>query len=488
VHLFNDSLICSQRNAVGSFKLAKTIDLNGSSVSPVNLPGMTFTFSVGGGGSTEIFRCQDNAEFRSWLEEIEPIILSLRSKRTEGRSNNMVSSPSGSLPAMKDLGNRALSVHKFLASEMRLSDLVSTLVAVVTKPMMDASNGGILSTGDRRENVTASKVQAAAITEALQSNEVKGFLRASESLSVGIKEFVTNLKSHCESLGWSEEISIGGVFNSNQSKSLFNQYKVYATGQQGCLRILKGPLFSSFYRDAENALSNFPGNLIDKLENPRNRPAQYLEFLNQLLQLTSPSHTDAAQLTNAVKAMSGLATEVEGTVKSKRNYEKLLEIQSALVVTTNLLYAVDGKFVQKLNSPDRKFLKEGDLKKVCRKKNKLFRFWLFNDYLCYGSSLGNSTFSFHRALDLKTCSVAIVSDQKNAFQLKGAEKSFIVIAPNETSQNDWVNKIKDARAALGVQDDASQSAPVWVADHSGDGCVVCHQVNIYIYYIKIYLK
>ena len=26
----------------------------------------------------------------------------------------------------------------------------------------------------------------------------------------------------------------------------------------------------------------------------------------------------------------------------------------------------------------------GDLKKVCRKNNKTFRFWLFNDYLCYG--------------------------------------------------------------------------------------------------------
>ena len=67
---------------------------------------------------------------------------------------------------------------------------------------------------------------------------------------------------------------------------------------------------------------------------------------------------------------------------------------------------------------------------------------------------------------------------KNAFQLKGAEKSFIVIASHENAQNEWVTKINEARVALGVHEDAAFSlAPVWETDHSGGGCCVCNQVS-----------
>jgi hypothetical protein len=448
---------------------------------------MQNTFSVTGAGTAEVFRCQSGEDFSSWFDAIDEVINALRSKRIDTRGANVVQNGSV-LPASKNLNSRALSAHKFLSSEMRLSDQVTTMIQVLIKPMIGASNGSVLSVGaDKgKEELTSTKAQASAISEALQTPDVKAFLRAAEALSNGLKDFVTKFRAACDDAQWSEDILIGQVFNSESSRALFNCFKAYAAGQQGCLRILKGKMFSDFYREAENSLSGYPGNLADKLENPRNRPAQYLEFLNQLLQFTPSNHPDNQPLVAAIKTMNALSTEVEGTVKSKRNYEKLLEIQSFLVVTTNLLYAVDGKFVQKLNSPDRKFIKEGDLKKVCRKKNKTFRFWLFNDYLCYGSALGNSTYSFHRALDLKTCAASLLNNPKNAFQLKAAEKSFIVIAPHENAQNEWVNKIVEARAALGVHEETSMSlAPVWETDHSGQGCCVCNQVSKLIVIITI---
>lgn len=476
IHLFNDSLICSQRNASNdTFKLTKTVDLVGASVAPVILQGMMHTFSISGAGATEIFRSSPE-EFQSWVEDIDSVIALLKNRKVDGRG--AVTQASSLLPTTKNLDVRGQCVHKFLSSELRVLDQYSATLVVLIKPLLDASNGSELVVGgdgkSKVENV--GKFQKAAITEALQVPEIKSFLTSAVALGNSLKDFVNSIRTQCEKLNWSEEICVGSLFNSDTSKNLFNHYRSYATGQQGCLRILKTPLFSQFFSDFENALSAYPGSLGDKLENPRNRPAQYVEFLNQLLQCTGPNHPDHQHLQAAIKILTALSTELEGTVKSKRNVEKLKEIQSILIVTTSLFQSVDSKFMQNLVSPERRFIKEGDLKKVCRKKNKSFRFWLFNDYLVYGSNMGNSSYSFNRALVLKTCSASILKEPKNSFQLNGAEKSFIVIAPSETARSDWVAKIREAREALGVKDDGNAStAPVWVSDHSGDGCCVCKQ-------------
>lgn len=476
IHLFNDSLICSQSNASNdSFKLTKTVDLVGASVAQVNLQGMSHTFSISGAGATEIFRSNPE-DFQSWVEDIDSVIVLLKNRKVDGRG--AITQTSSLLQTTKNLDVRGQCIHKFLSSELRVLDQYSATLVVLIKPLLDASNGSELVIGGDGKNKVenAGKFQKAAITEALQVPEIKSFLTSAVALGNSLKDFVASIRTQCEKLNWSEEICIGNFFNSDISKNLFNHYRSYATGQQGCLRVLKTPLFNQFYSDFENALSSYPGNLGDKLENPRNRPAQYVEFLNQLIQCTGPNHPDHQHLQSAIKIMVALSTELEGTVKNKRNVEKLKEIQSILIVTTSLFQSVDSKFMQNLVSLDRRFIKEGDLKKVCRKKNKSFRFWLFNDYLVYGSNMGNSSYSFNRALLLKSCSASILKEPKNSFQLNGAEKSFIVIAPSETARSDWVTKIREAREALGVKDDGNSStAPVWVSDHSADGCGVCKQ-------------
>ena len=75
--------------------------------------------------------------------------------------------------------------------------------------------------------------------------------------------------------------------------------------------------------------------------------------------------------------MSAVATDVEKMVKNMKNFDKLLEIQASLVVSSGVFTSSNDptNFVQKLASTERRFIKEGDLKKVCRKSNKTFRFW-----------------------------------------------------------------------------------------------------------------
>ena len=123
---------------------------------------------------------------------------------------------------------------------------------------------------------------------------------------------------------WSENICIGTVFNSNTTINLYNQYKSYAEKQQCFSRVIKGPFFVQFYRDAEMAMSGYPGSLLDNLESPKIRPFQYLEFLNQLYQLTPLGHSDHLELHTACQNMVHISNDVDRMVKHMKNFDKLL--------------------------------------------------------------------------------------------------------------------------------------------------------------------
>jgi hypothetical protein len=140
----------------------------------------------------------------------------------------------------------------------------------------------------------------------------------------------------------------------------------------------------------------------------------------------------------------------EGAASSaqERNYKKVLEIQGQLV-SAQVFGAVYPALLD-LASRHRIFINEIDLKKVCRKSNKLFRFWLFNDCLIYGCLLESGQYMFHRKMNLVTCYVTVYKSlvYKNALEVASAEKSFIVMAANEYEQMHWMNSVLDAIANL----------------------------------------
>ena len=132
----------------------------------------------------------------------------------------------------------------------------------------------------------------------------------------------------------------------------------------------------------------------------------------------------------------------------ERNFQKLLFIQS-LLVTGKVSGAVYPTF-EDLASTGRIFLRETDLRKVCRKQNKTFHFWLFNDCLIYGYLLDTGKYLFHRKIDLITSTVSAYRSvvYKCALEISGAEKSFIVMASNEYEQMQWLKLMQDAIFAI----------------------------------------
>ncbi len=522
-HLFNDALVYSARNMVGTFKLHKAIELTGAKITTAALAfgTITNTFTVtakgkttdnaaaatiddGSGEKVDVFRCAVATDAAEWFSAIQTAISSNKTRKVTRRASALQTKLPG--VDLSKLSPRAGLIHTFLERELQFIDAMQIMNMIIIQPLIDASKGAALSVAsissvvvsganDSAFNVTdvtaasssalfsdqksASRSKALAVTQALQASDIQIFLRATEALVVGLRDFVTSFENACKAGLWGDHLQIGGMFAAVSVRGIYNQFKSYASSQLPTLRILKTEQFSQFYRDAELSLNAFPGNFEEKLEIPRNHPNLYFTFLEALLRLTPQNHPDHAAVTTSLELLRDVSREVEDVVRARKNFEKLLDIQSSLVSASMF---GNEPIIESLASTSRTYIKEGDLKKVCRKANKTFRFWLFNDYIIYGSSMGGATFTFHRAIELRKCSVGIHNSAtlKHAFEIFGSEKSFIVIAATAAQQADWLSKIQEAKASLGVPNDTSTVAPLWVPDHGvgGDKCVVCSQVRL----------
>src|SRR3546814_3964850 len=102
--------------------------------------------------------------------------------------------------------------------------------------------------------------------------------------------------------------------------------------------------------------------------------------------------------------------------------------------------------VENIVSTERQLVLEADLIKVCRKKNKTFHFWLFSDFLMYGAYLSGNSYQFHRTVHFESASVQENRQNICAFDVMGAEKSFVVICPNPDVRQQWLAEIRNGIA------------------------------------------
>jgi hypothetical protein len=510
-HLFNDAFIYSSRSSVtGYFKVHGTIELKGATFQTHEIGGTKAGFSLSSKDTPEKFehfRLSTEEEGFDWfpvmINQIEQL---KKAKRAEKRTSIMTKAPIN-IPGVDitKLGPRCSVIYKLLISEMQFAEAVAALNITLIQPLIGASKGAVLSAAVNARSGTSgepeadandalfdsraaatSKYQSQLVTDALQEPDVLIFLRAAEGVSHGVRDFVKSLEALCTSAKWSENIVVGNFFTSASANALYDQFKSYASGQQAMARVLKNPNFAQFLKDAEVFLANIPGKTQEKLELPRKRIMFYHTVVSDLQKITPSNHPDFSSMNTAVERISTIDQEITELIKLKENFEKLLEIQASLITIGN------EPVIQKLVTMERKFLKEGDLKKVCRRKNKTFRFWLFHDYLIYGGALGGDKYSFNRALELNKCSVQphSSSDAKHAFEIYGAEKSFVVIAPTQTVCDEWIEAIKAAaqslRAARG-ENEAQASAPLWTPDHNSEICTQCCKVSINLRVFKFLL-
>jgi hypothetical protein len=499
-HLFNDSLIYSQVNRAGtSYKMKKIIDLKGlvcesfEESESLEQFGVTNVFTVtrleNNNKSLDVFRCESEEISNEWYNEIKTEVQTIKIKESKKNKHIRKSVFSGdSVVNIKELnyGPRATCIYKFLVTETQHQETFNKMMKVMINPLIDSSRGGPLLVGsegviDLKSLDSKLKAKYSAMTESLQDADIQIYLRSCAGLLLGVEEIIANISSQCAALKWSEKIEIGKNFTSISTKKLLAQYKAYSSGQIATLRVLKEGLFSDFYNEADAALGAYPGAIHEKIENPRNRVKVYLSFLESLLAITPDDHLDYNQLKESVELTTKSCIEIEEVIRVKLNFEQLLRIQSSII---SGIFKRDP-VIENLPSTARTFIIENSLKKVCRKTTKTFQFWLFNDILVYGKPLGNNTFSFNRSLDLKSCSVELHKKDlyKNAFEIFGAEKSFIVIAPSSSVQQNWYKKISDSINEINCNKAPKENAPLWVPDTGTEQCCVCQGVNFKFIYI-----
>lgn len=497
-HLFNDSMVFSTKRITGSYKLHCMYDFKNAEVSKFEGAGVVNGFRIAPKDDPEKgedYRLMSDEVYNDWFQIIIEQIDLLKTKRIAKRTSTMntvskIQSIAGVQP--EKLGPRCTRLYNFLLEEQQFVEVVNAINTTMIQPLMDAAKGAVLSAalpntdGDQdtrhdsnhasfeKSAVNTTKYQAQVVTDALKEADVMIFLRAAEAIARAVREFVKFIEQQCTSSNWSESIIIGPAFNSVNAMSLYNQFKSYSSGQQAMLRVLRTPPFAPFYIDVENYLGGYPGTLQEKIELPRKRVNVYLSVIQELFALTPQSHPDHFAVKSSVQSIDTIEKDIVELIRMKKNFEKLLEIQNSLTT-----FSTDP-FVQKIATMERNFILEGDLKKVCRKKNKPFRFWLFNDYVMYGTAVGNDTFSFNRTLELSKCSIAANSSEKNAIEIYGAEKSFVVIAPTEEKCKLWLdaltNACSKARAAAG--NTAVEAAPLWKPDSECNNCPLCDKVRI----------
>lgn len=504
IHLFNDCIMYSTRSSRGfsEFKLHKTICNSDLLISYINDDqNVPYGISIGNKIESEKpvnFVCKDHEELRLWFEAISDAIPKESTKKNlrTNRLGSIVTTTMLFTVDVKSLGPRGSVIYKFLSTEISFANSFWQLNTVMIQPLIAAStgaalcavnpNGSLLSVENKIPPLT--KYQTQQIFDSLQSSDIKMFLRAAESLASALQEFEKCIEDRFKAAKWSDDVCIGSDLLSSGSQSYYHEFKSYASTQPLTLRVLRDPLFSVFYKDVEALLVSGKGSLNEKIEFPRDRISVYLRFARDLLSVTSPNHPDYVPLTGAVELLEKLSKEVTDVVKSKENFEKILLIQKSL---TSSVHSSDADFIERLASTGRTFIKEGDLKKVCRKKNKMFRFWLFNDFLIYAEATGSENYCFHRSIDLSRSTVSLHQgdDVKHAIDILGADKSFVAIAPSQSLQQEWYSKIADAiSAAKSVSSVEGDSvAPLWVPDSGSNDCMICKQVGSLCITILLFL-
>lgn len=211
---------------------------------------------------------------------------------------------------------------------------------------------------------------------------------------------------------------------------------------------------------------------------PIQRIPRYRLLIQELLSATPEDHPDYKELSEALNKLKSVADDVNVAIVEQENRDRMLRIAKKFQ---------DYKELE-IVKPGRRFVRDGELFKVCRRERKKRHFFLFSDILVYSfPTEKNGKFKISRQLDLLLLSVKDIEDaaQKNltnAFQIGSESKSFVVIAQSAEDKQHWVQCLaesishrKEAFKTLDLKNvDADMSAaPVWVPDDEVKACTFC---------------
>eukprot|EP00945_MAST-04E_sp_MAST-4E-sp1_P000353 g353.t1 len=195
-----------------------------------------------------------------------------------------------------------------------------------------------------------------------------------------------------------------------------------------------------------------------------------IKFRDNIDAQTDPDYNDLVQ---AIKKIDDAASHIAATNHKRENKEALIRIGKSFDPPIDMLVK------------DREFIRSGNLVKVCRRVNKEFYFFLFNDVLVYSHwKVAVGKFAFNREIQLSKCRVNELETigggankpEMVRFTIESENKSFVALAPIEEGRS-WIEDLKRHIAAASTEEAASSGelviAPVWNQDSSSSSCEIC---------------
>jgi hypothetical protein len=274
-------------------------------------------------------------------------------------------------------------------------------------------------------------------------------------------EFLQDLKDKNKSLG---TVFLGFA-------PFLQIYHGYAKGTAKAHRMVTQLLATNakFAESHAKAMDEAKGmNLNSLLITPIQRVPRYKLLLTEVLKFSEDSHPDTAQLNGALVEISKAALLINEAVRKEEQRETLKELEDRF--STKL----------SLDTPNREFLQEGLLTKVCRREPKPFIFFLFSDLLVYGvENKATNKIRVSQQIPIDThFSVKALDNETQkksgkplwSWQIISTVKSFECFAANEEDFNKWFSKLSNLTAS---HLSTGEEAPVWTSDKEADHCTVC---------------
>jgi hypothetical protein len=198
---------------------------------------------------------------------------------------------------------------------------------------------------------------------------------------------------------------------------------------------------------------------------PVQRIPRYRLLLEDLLKSTPDDHPDFERITAALDNICVIAAENNEAIRQQEELDKVYQVMKQMEYNGS---------INLLDNENRKFLKQDDLIRQCRRGRKSFRFWLFNDKLLYGEAsapLILGKFNLNREIGLTQCRVSSETENKEyVMRIQSPAKSFIVWFRDEDQRDAWVQAITQCvEASRSSIDEAGHVAlaPIWyVCVHS----------------------
>ena len=422
-HLFNDTFIISTNWKGMGYKFHRAVNLGALcddgytpavKVEAVSSVVYTNMFDVVTPSITYSFRCSDETDMKKWISALRSRIeeqAALQIERNREKESDINRDSSKDLQILSQIKSTELGsmcstlkgvnitdfvphvkkIVEFLDAGYVESSILSSFRNVVVIPLAASSRGAALTVGalteERNKDISrnsmmqekgtylsaitkaSAKSQSQAITAALVDDaDALLCIHTIEKIATSMTEFLRNFEDAMSGGNWDpERIKLGDIFLSQRTKILFTSFVTFSSGMLALIRLCNSKILTSFRKEAEEVLR--PHRVEAILRSVLFFPYKCQSFLSGVIDIISPDLLKEDKLQDALSYMDDNIAQIEKEIAIKKNFEKLLEIKSGFIGEL-----LPDPVLKNLVTNTRKFIAEDDLQKVCRKKNKPFRF------------------------------------------------------------------------------------------------------------------